>query len=86
MLETRKIFADLIFLLSRLMPARRNVFTLLTLFFLIAHCTFISLGAGRQLRVSNKEFAQLIQRLSEEPGYFDSENLVSNEASYLQVV
>ena len=73
-------------MLSRLMPARRNVFTLLTLFFLIAHCTFISLAAGRQLRVSNKEFAQLIQRLSEEPGYFDSENLVSNEASYLQVV
>ncbi|MCI0422592.1 MAG: hypothetical protein L0312_25790, partial [Acidobacteria bacterium] len=32
-----------------------------------------------------KEFPALVQRLSEDPGFFDSDNLVSNESSYLQV-
>jgi hypothetical protein len=36
-------------------------------------------------KISGKEFSALIQRLSEDPGFFDSDNLVSNEASYLQV-
>lgn len=36
-------------------------------------------------RVSDKDFGPLIARLSENPGFFDSDNLVSNEASYLQV-
>jgi hypothetical protein len=31
-------------------------------------------------------FAALVARLSEPPGFFDSDNLVSNEKSYLQVV
>jgi hypothetical protein len=31
-------------------------------------------------------FAALVARLSEPPGYFDSDNLISNERSYLQVV
>jgi hypothetical protein len=31
-------------------------------------------------------FAALVARLSEPPGYFDSDNLISNEKSYLQVV
>lgn len=36
-------------------------------------------------RISAKDFPALIQRLSEHPGFFDSDNLVSNEASYLQI-
>jgi len=32
------------------------------------------------------EFARLVARLSEGPGFFDSDNLVSNETSYLHVV
>jgi hypothetical protein len=31
-------------------------------------------------------FAALVARLSEPPGYFDTDNLISNERSYLQVV
>ncbi len=31
-------------------------------------------------------FARLIERLSEEGGYFDSDNLISNESSYLHVM
>jgi hypothetical protein len=31
-------------------------------------------------------FAALVARLSEPPGYFDTDNLISNEKSYLQVV
>jgi hypothetical protein len=31
-------------------------------------------------------FAALVSQLSEPPGYFDSDNLISNEKSYLQVV
>ncbi len=37
-------------------------------------------------RVGDKDFAPLIARLSEDPGFFDSDNLISNEASYLQVL
>ena len=36
-------------------------------------------------RISNKRFVALVERLSEESGFFDSDNLVSNEASYLQI-
>src|SRR5690349_10221818 len=31
-------------------------------------------------------FAQTIARLSEPNGYFDTDNLISNESSYLQVI
>src|SRR5215208_4153042 len=33
----------------------------------------------------HKEFAALSARLSEGPGFFDSDNLISNETSYLHV-
>jgi hypothetical protein len=45
----------------------------------------LSKAAGRLERLSAKEYVALIQRLSEEPGFFDSDNLVSNESSYLQI-
>ena len=35
---------------------------------------------------STGEFARLIERLSEPGGYFDTDNLISNEASYLHVL
>ena len=42
--------------------------------------------AGDRLeRFTAKEYVSLIQRLSEDPGFFDSDNLVSNESSYLQI-
>ena len=31
-------------------------------------------------------FASLVAQLSEQPGYFDTDNLISNERSYLHVV
>ena len=42
-------------------------------------------AADSQERISSKEYVALIQRLSEDPGFFDSDNLVSNESSYLQI-
>src|SRR5262249_12621387 len=42
-------------------------------------------GAGR-LQQSSSPFAAQIAALSEAPGYFDTDNLVSNERSYLQVL
>jgi len=53
---------------------RRSLILLLPLL-----CT----GAQAQQR---SEFAELVERLSESGGYFDSDNLVSNETSYLHVL
>ncbi len=44
------------------------------------------LSAAAQQRATDSSFARLIERLSEPAGYFDSDNLISNEASYLHVV
>ena len=35
---------------------------------------------------ADSAFARLVERLSESPGYFDTDNLISNEASYLHVL
>src|SRR2546427_6777916 len=35
---------------------------------------------------SRQELVQLSKSLSEDPGYFDSDNLITNESSYLHVV
>jgi hypothetical protein len=44
------------------------------------------LPAGRPAGQSASSFAQQIAALSEPGGYFDTDNLVSNESSYLQVL
>ena len=36
--------------------------------------------------LSHDSFGALIERLSGEPGYFDTDNLISNESSYLHVI
>ena len=43
-------------------------------------------AAACQQAPATTEFGALVQRLSEEGGYFDTDNLISNEASYLHVV
>src|SRR5512145_423837 len=45
----------------------------------------LSKAVDRLQRIPTKEYVALIQQLSEEPGFFDSDNLVSNESSYLQI-
>jgi hypothetical protein len=42
--------------------------------------------AADESYAADTTFAQLIQHLSEPGGYFDSDNLISNEASYLHVL
>lgn len=42
--------------------------------------------APRATQVQATAFARLVERLSEPGGYFDSDNLVSNETSYLHVL
>ncbi|MBK9707695.1 MAG: hypothetical protein IPO77_12000, partial [Acidobacteria bacterium] len=39
-----------------------------------------------ELRYSKEEFAGLVEKLSEPGGYFDTDNLISNESSYLHVL
>ncbi len=37
-------------------------------------------------KLAAEEFGRLVERLSEEGGYFDTDNLISNESSYLHVI
>ena len=43
-------------------------------------------GPGGATALSDAAFAALIERLSEPGGYFDTDNLISNETSYLHVI
>jgi hypothetical protein len=43
-------------------------------------------SATRAVPVQGTQFSRLVERLSEPGGYFDSDNLVSNETSYLHVL
>jgi len=43
-------------------------------------------AAGPGVSAAATEFGRLIERLSEPGGYFDTDNLISNEASYLHVL
>jgi hypothetical protein len=46
----------------------------------------LAAAVGLSGQTATSPFAALVARLSEPPGYFDTDNLVSNEKSYLQVV
>ena len=46
----------------------------------------VQFAASRAAQVAASEFGRLIQRLSEPGGYFDTDNLISNETSYLHVM
>ncbi len=39
-----------------------------------------------QVQITRTEFARLIERLSEPEGYFDTDNFISNETSYMHVI
>src|SRR5579859_2382100 len=52
---------------------------------LLKAATLLAL-ASVALAQATLPFAQTIARLSEPNGYFDTDNLISNESSYLQVV
>nr|NIP59803.1 hypothetical protein [Gemmatimonadota bacterium]NIR80234.1 hypothetical protein [Gemmatimonadota bacterium]NIT86509.1 hypothetical protein [Gemmatimonadota bacterium]NIU30368.1 hypothetical protein [Gemmatimonadota bacterium]NIU35250.1 hypothetical protein [Gemmatimonadota bacterium] len=41
---------------------------------------------ARALTAADSSFAALVERLSEPGGYFDTDNLISNETSYLHVI
>ena len=42
--------------------------------------------AAKEAALTAAEFAQIIERVSEVNGYFDTDNLISNESSYLHVM
>lgn len=56
----------------------------LRVFFVLA-ILFVSVSAQTATAKDHKEFAALSARLSEQAGFFDSDNLISNETSYLHV-
>ncbi len=43
-------------------------------------------AATKDAALTTTEFAQLVERISEPNGYFDTDNLISNESSYLHVM
>jgi hypothetical protein len=56
-------------------------------FLALAIAALVAAGAGAHIPTGPAEgFAARVARLSEPPGYFDTDNLVSNERSYLHVV
>ena len=48
--------------------------------------TIVVLSAGQTASPPRTAFAERVARLSERGGYFDTDNLISNERSYLQVL
>src|SRR5215468_6680599 len=42
--------------------------------------------AAAEIQVSNEQFGRYIEEWSEPEGYFDSDNFISNETSYLHVI
>jgi hypothetical protein len=48
--------------------------------------TDVPLVAAADIQVSRSQFAQYIEELSEPEGYFDTDNFISNETSYLHVI
>ncbi len=65
---------------------RRFPISFFLILFLAWSSLQVSLAKQCPSRLSDEEFSQVIQRLSEDPGFFNSDNLVSNESSYLQVL
>ena len=66
--------------------AGRGATTLVLAWVLAACVESGGAGAGGARVVSDSAFASLVARLSEPGGYFDTDNLISNESSYLHVM
>src|SRR5689334_12669979 len=47
--------------------------------------TLTTPACAQERPASDSSFAALVARISETGGYFDSDNIISNESSYLQV-
>ena len=67
---------------------RRDSLSTYSRFALIAVCMVATACAGHapEPRTTNQVFRELISSISEAPGYFDTDNLLSNERSYLHVL
>src|SRR6185295_13864486 len=62
----------------------RNLAFLTSLLLLIQ--TAAKPAAAPPIEISRAQFAQYIEELSEPEGYFDTDNFISNETSYLHVI
>ena len=62
---------------------RRSAFVRSWLF--VAALVLANAHSAAAQRLSDESFSGLVARLSEPGGYFDSDNIISNEASYLQI-
>ena len=59
---------------------------LTVLLLLASSCRPASQPAARTLEITDHEFQRLALEMSESPGFFDTDNLISNESSYLHVI
>ena len=73
---------------SRSFPLRGLIVALcaLALFLIIGLPQLSQTEAEEVPTLADQEFERLSLELSEEPGYFDTDNLISNEISYQQVL
>jgi len=73
-------------------PARRSLFGLALALLLVLGAATIpwprqtSPQAAADIQVSTEQFGRYIEQWSEPEGYFDSDNFISNETSYLHVI
>src|SRR3712207_266363 len=79
------------FFLTIRLPPRSTLFPYTTLFRSAWSARRAATGAAAAVQapaapLAETTFARLVARLSEPGGYFDSDNLMSNEASYLHVL
>ena len=78
--------------MSRMLKfSRTSLFGIgLTLFLVLAAATVPwtreQPRAATDIQVSTEQFSRYIEQWSEPEGYFDSDNFISNETSYLHVV
>ena len=73
--------------LEKYMNAYKKRFRITVLFLTICLCPFNSLQSlpTDSKIISSEEFLEIIDNFSEDPGFYHSDNFVSNEESYLQV-
>src|SRR6185436_2340398 len=67
------------------MPRKLALFALLLLLLQLPQLA-VRPAVALPIEVSRAQFAQYIEDLSEPEGYFDTDNFISNETSYLHVV
>jgi hypothetical protein len=72
--------------MSRKLTAAASLLVLMLIALRVQLTTQVPVVAAADIQISRAQFAQYIDDLSEPEGYFDTDNFISNETSYLHVI